>query len=296
MLIDHPGTYAIPAAEYHADPCIEPSLSSSIVKMLCLDSALHAQHEHPRLNPAVEREEADHFDLGLAVHDVLLEGGGAVEPIDAPDWRTKAAKEARAAARAAGKIPLLAKQCTDVIAMTAALRVQLDRHTDGGAAMFTSGEAELTAVWIERDESGAGADVWCRARFDWLRTDPYAIDDYKSTSGSANPDSWARTMFSAGHDVQAAWYLRGLRAITGEALTDPATFRFCVQETYAPFAVSVIALNPDALLLAEKKCLYAIEQWREARASNDWRGYPRRTAFAVLPPAHEAWWLEKELR
>jgi len=290
MMIDRPGIYTLPAADYHRDPCPEPSLSSSIAKMLCLSSALHAQHEHPRLNPAAVHEDAEHFDIGVAAHALLLEGGGNIEPIDAPDWRTKAAKEARDAARAAGKTPLLAHVCADVINMVRTLRGQLELHTDGGAAMFTDGEAEQTAIWIE------DGDVWCRARIDWIRTDPYAIDDYKTTSASANPDVWARTMFAAGHDLQAAWYLRGLRAITGERLDEPSAFRFAVQEIHAPYAASVIALNPDAMLLAEKKCIYAIEKWREARASNDWRGYPRRTAYATLPAWHEAWWLEKEMR
>jgi hypothetical protein len=173
--------------------------------------------------------------------------------------------------------------------MVEAFRGQLDQHRDGGAQMFSDGEAEQTLVWLEDD-------VWCRARLDWRRKDPHAIDDYKTTSGSANPDKWARTMFDAGHDLQAAWYLRGLRALTGERLDDPAAFRFAVQETFPPYAVSVIALNPDAMFLAEKKCEYALEQWRDAMASHDWRGYPRRTAYATLPAWEEARWLEKELR
>jgi PDDEXK-like domain of unknown function (DUF3799) len=291
MTIDRPGIYTIPAADYHADPCPEPSLSSSIAKMLCLSSALHAQHEHPRLNPAAVHEDAEHFDIGVAAHAALLENGADnIEIVYAPDWRTKAAREQRDAARAAGKTPLLESAIANLIDMVASLRVQLKRHTDGGAAMFKDGEAEQTLIWIE------DGDVWCRARVDWIRTDPYAIDDYKTTSASANPDTWARTMFSAGHDLQAAWYLRGLRAITGERLDDPAAFRFAVQETFAPYAASVIALNPDAMMLAEKKCEYAIDKWREARATNDWRGYPRRTAYATLPTWHETWWLEKELR
>jgi PDDEXK-like domain of unknown function (DUF3799) len=287
-VIDQPGVYAIPFDVYLADPCPEPSLTSGIARMLCLDSAMHAQFEHPRLNPDRERDESEPMDIGRAAHALLLEGGGNIEIIDAPDWRTKAAKEAREAARAVGKTPLLAHVCKDVIAMVEALRGQLDRHTDGGAAMFTAGEAEQSVIWLEDD-------VWCRARLDWLRTDPYAVDDYKTTSQSANPDAWTRTLFSAGKDLQAAWYLRGLRAVTGEQLLDPATFRFAVQETYPPYAASVIALNPDAMLLAEKKILYALEKWREARASGDWRGYPRRTAFATVPSWHENWWLEKEL-
>jgi hypothetical protein len=289
MTIDRPGIYTIPAADYHADPTPEPSLSCSIAKMLCFSSALHAHHAHPRLNPSAVPENGEHFDIGTAAHALLLEGVNTIALIDAADWRTKAAKEARDLARAAGKVPLLAHVAQDVIAMIEAFRGQLDQHRDGGAQMFTGGEAEQTAIWLE-------GNVWCRARLDWLRTDPTAIDDYKTTSGSANPDKWARTMFDAGHDLQAAWYLRGLRAITGDRLDDPAAFRFAVQETFAPYAVSVIALNPDAMFLAEKKCEYALEHWRDAMVSHDWRGYPRRTAYATLPAWEEARWLEKELR
>jgi hypothetical protein len=183
--------------------------------------------------------------------------------------------------------------------MVACARAQLAEHRDGAADMFTHGKPEQTLVWLDDD-------VWCRARLDWLRVDPVggvgvdvldpvarvAIDDYKTTSASANPDTWTRTLFYGGTDIQVAWYLRGLKAITGA----DATFRFAVQETFAPYALSVIGLGPDALMLAEKKCRYAIEVWREARARNDWMGYPRRTCWATLPPVHEAWWLERECR
>jgi hypothetical protein len=286
-----PGIYDMPASWYHSDCCPEPSLSSSIAKKLCLESAAHAQHAHVRLNPAAVEEEAEHFDIGTAAHALLLEGTQNIAVIDAKDWRTKAAKEARDLARGAGQTPLLAARWADVQAMVAAARAQLDRHKDGGAAMFTNGKPEQTLVWIEHDDDDPTADVWCRARLDWLR--PGAIDDYKTAGATANPETWTRSMFSFGFDLQAAWYLRGLRHLTG---LDDALFRFAVQETYPPYALSVVALGPDALMLAEKKCLYALEVWRASRKSRDWVGYPRRTCFAALPLAHEAWWLGRELR
>ena len=287
--VTEPGVYELPAAVYHADPCPEPSLSSSIAKRLCLDSAAHAHYAHPRLNPTAADDEAEHFDIGTVAHALLLEGQQCLAIIDAKDYRTNAAKAAREAARAEGKTPLLAARWADVQAMAAAARGQLDRHKDGGAAMFTAGKPEQTLIWIEqaRDE----IDVWCRARLDWLR--PGAIDDYKSTSATANPETWTRTMFSHGFDLQAAWYLRGLRALTG---LDDAIFRFAVQETFAPYALAVVGLGPDVLMLAEKKCLYALEVWRHSCETGDWLGYPRRTCYAALPMAHEAWWLEKESR
>jgi len=280
------GIYDMPAAVYHADPAPEPSLSSSIAKLICQASPAHARHAHPRLNPAAVEEDAEKFDIGTAAHRLLLEGEAGVEVLDFPDFRTNAAKAARDQARAAGKTPLLRKVWTDVEAMVAATRAQLAQHRDGGADMFTNGKPEQTLIWQEEDFGG----IWCRARLDWLRPD--AIDDFKSTAASANPDDWTRTLFNCGFDLQCAWYLRGLKALTGY----DATFRFCVQETAAPFQLSVITLGPGALTLAEKKCLYALEVWATCLTKGEWIGYPRRTCHAMLPPWQEAQWLEKELR
>jgi hypothetical protein len=287
--IHAPGIYDMPATVYHQDPCPEPSLSSSIAKLLCLSSPVHAWHAHPRLNPTAVHDDAEHFDIGTAAHALLLEGVSNIAVVDAKDWRTNAAKDARDAARAAGRTPLLAKVWGDVQAMVGALREQLDLHRDGGAGMFQLGEPERTLVWRE-------GDTWCRARLDWLRPaagprGEWAIDDYKTTP-NANPDTWTRSLFSNGFDLQVAWYLRGLKVLTGYE----GTFRFAVQETTAPYAASVVALGPDALTLAEKKRLYALEVWGECRARREWIGYPQRTCYAALPAWEESRWLEKELR
>jgi hypothetical protein len=105
-----PGIHAIPAGRYHADPCSKPSLSASIAKILCEESPLHAWHRHPRLNPDFERVESATFDVGTAAHAMLLEGTDVCIAVDAPDWRTKAAKEQRDAIRQIGRIPLLIEQ------------------------------------------------------------------------------------------------------------------------------------------------------------------------------------------
>jgi hypothetical protein len=61
----------------------------------------------------------------------------------------------------------------------------------------------------------------------------------------ARPSSAA----AAGLLAVAAWYLRGLKAVTGAE----AEFRFVVCETRPPYAVSVVGLAPEVLQLAEKK-------------------------------------------
>lgn len=282
-MIDRPGIYHIPATEYHADPVITPSLSSSLSRILLMQSPLHCWHASPRLNPAFEREEKQAFDLGTATHAYFLEGETGFLIVDAQDWRTKAAQVARAEARLAGKVPLLADQWKAVLAMAKAAGPQLDAHEDPPRPL-AGGLPEQTLIWQERD-------IWCRARLDWLHDDRKAVDDYKTTSGTANPDVWTRgPLFGNGFDLQAAFYLRGLAVLFGVA----AIFRFVVQETFAPYALSVIALGPDVLTIAEKKRRHAIEAWRFCMQTDRWPGYPTRTCYAELPPWEEARWLERE--
>lgn len=286
MPILKPGVYDIPADEYHADPCPEPSLSSSIAKLLVTPGAspMHAKWDCPRLNPEYEPEERAMFDLGAAAHSLLLNDERAFEIVDAADWRSKEAKNLRDEARALGKIPILVGQWERTIEMVRAARVQLDAHADG--PFFVGGKAEETMVWME------GA-VWCRARLDYRIPGARVFPDYKSTAASADPDCWVRTMYGMNADLQAAFYLRGIKAL---GLCESPQFRFVVQENYAPFALSVIGLMPGALDLADRQVEHAIHLWGECLKSGRWRGYPTRTCWVDAPAWHEASLMARETR
>lgn len=286
MIISDPGIYAISADAYHADPCVEPSLSSSIAKLLVTPGTtpLHAWTESARLNPDHEPDEQEKFDLGKACHSLILRDPQEFEIIDAANWKKDVHQAARASARAAGKIPLLAHQFIDASKMAVEARRQLDKHEEG-RNFFVSGKPEMTMVWRE-------GDVLCRARVDWQPNDGVYWPDYKSTAASADPDSWQRTAYGMGADIQAAFYLRGFRALG----FDKARFRFAVQENYKPFALSVVGLMPGALDLADRKVERAIAVWRECRRTNAWPAYPRRTAWIDAPAYHEAAVLNREVR
>lgn len=273
----------VPASQYHADKIADqPSLSSSVAHVLLTRSPAHAWTCHPRLNPDYEQEESATFDLGRTVHSLLLEGDGSnIVVVDADDWRTKAAKEQRDLARADGKTPLLARQYEQAMDMLEAVGEQILR-LKVDPPVFQAGKAEQTLVW---DEQG----VTCRARVDWLRDDHRTIDDFKTTAKSANPAVWSRGIFALGYDVQAAFYLRGLRAVTGA----DAEFRFVVAETTPPYAVSVVALAPSALALANEKVDHAIRLWRRCLETNEWPSYPNAVAYAELPAYEEMRWLER---
>lgn len=176
------GIHTLSAADYHRDLIDDkrPSLSASIAHILTTSSPKHAWTAHPKLNPDWQPREEEKFDIGKAAHALLLEGEAAVRVIPFDDWRTNAAKDEREAARAEGRIPLLAKHWEGVEAMRAAAYGQLE-GLDVQPTLFTDGKPEQTLVW---EDNG----VLCRARLDWLRTDLTAIDDLKTTSASANPE------------------------------------------------------------------------------------------------------------
>jgi hypothetical protein len=283
-----PGIISLSAEAYHADPCERPSLSASIAYILCSQSPLHAWTAHPKLNPDFRERREDRFDLGTVAHSLLLEGReleDAVVIVNAKDWRTNAAKDEREAARAAGKVALLAHTVESVAAMLTATRRQL-AAVNAEPPLLTDGQPEQSLIW---EEDG----ILCRALLDWLRNDYSAIDDFKTTSASANPEVWTRrTLFGIGADIQSAFYLRGLKAITGI----DAIMRYIVQETFPPYALSVVSLGPDVLAVADAKVDYAINRWRECLASNEWPAFPTEVCYAELPAWEEARWLEKEGR
>lgn len=286
VTISSPGCYDIPEDAYHADPCPEPSLSNSIAVKLLTESPLHAWHAHPRLNPHHEPPDAgEHLDNGAAAHELILRGRAhRLHVIDADSYRTKVAQSEREQARAAGAIPILGRRYDEAVEMVGAVRRQLAQHEEG-KAFLSDFTAEQTVVW--RD-----GPSWCRALVDALpNTDGRYIVDLKTTGGSAQPRDWIRNhLYVHGYDMQAAWYLRGLRAVGRK----PAGFAFVVIENKPPYALSVVTLDPAAVALAERKVARALAIWRECMKTGVWPGYSERMAWAEPLPWDEQKFAELE--
>jgi len=266
------GVHQITAEAYHADPAPKPSLSASIAKVVIEQSPRHAWMQHPRLNPKFVPAEDPKFDIGRAAHALMLEGAARFELIDAKDWRSEAARDERRVVREAGHIPLLESEWAQVSAMVKAAREQL-RETDAHQAFRKSfGQAEQTIIWQE------GA-VWCRIRPDWLQNQRgnRVMYDYKTTGASAEPSSWSgRTMLEIGSDIQSELYRLGARRQFGKEFR----FKFIVQETQPPFALSVIELSPMLADLAQARVKRAIAAWAWCQKRDRWPGYSSRTYFA----------------
>lgn len=278
------GIHTMASEDYHADPGAKPSLSASIAHLLVNHSPLHAWAAHPKLNPTFQREEKATFDLGTVAHGLILEGSAErVHVVDANDWRTKVAQEVRDKARQEGMIPLLRKDWVRVEAMVASIRMQLAARADE-PPLFTNGKPEQTLIWEERG-------VVCRARLDWLRDDYSAIDDMKTTAISANPLQWSRnTPWAIGSDIQVAFYLRGLKRLTGI----DAEWRYLLAEAQPPYAIAVVSPSPAMLELGNAKVERAIDRWRDCVETNIWPGYPTAIYYAEPPPYEEMRWMEQD--
>jgi hypothetical protein len=292
------GVHDISCDEYHRDPCELPSLSSSIAKLLVDRSPWHAMWNHPRLNPAYQAKEKEIFDIGSAFHTLFLGTGSDIAVIDASDWRTKDAKDQRDLARAEGKTPLLRAQFDRAERMVETVRKQVEKHEEARDA-FKGGIPERTLIWREEVEVGSKdgykkfANVWCRARLDWMPHFGIAYPDLKTTAAAASPDQWGRKiMFDTGCDIQDAFYRRGLKKL--ELGDEHVHLLFVVCEVDEPHAMATHRLTPAAAAMADRKVEHAIKLFGLCQERNWWPGYRQETAWHDPPPWHEQRWIERE--
>ena len=277
VVLDAPGLYPdLSNDAYQADPVPGRSLSSTGVRSL-LDCP--AKFKWQRDNGRLPKRA---FDLGHAAHKEVLGVGECLVWVDAKDWRTKAAQEEEAVARAAGKVPLLLKDKPRVEAMAAALR-----EDPYAAALFAPGTGvpEATIVW--RDEASG---VMCRARFDWL---PHVetgwkliVPDYKTTR-DAHPAACQKSIASYGYHQQADWYLSGLKALGLAGEFDPS-FVFVFQETTPPYVPQIITPDERAMEIAADLNRRAIDLYVHCTNTGRWPGYSDGPLTMPLPS-----WVER---
>lgn len=271
--ITRPGVYdGIPEATYHADPVKGGSLSSGGARKLLAPSC-----------PALFKYELDHkrphkkeFDFGHAAHELVLGVGSGIEVIDAPDWKKKDAQEAKKAAYANNRVPLLPKDMDVVKAMAKALK----EHPIAGALFQPgTGKPEQSLFWKD-----PATGVICRARFDWLPTQVKGkrliVGDYK-TCRSAEPRALQKAIAEHGYHQQDDWYRMGARALgIGDAAT---SFVFVFQEKTPPYLVTVVELEIEARRIASERNRRALEIYARCKETGHWPGYSEEITGLELP-------------
>lgn len=241
-------------AEYHSHPAF-----SSTQARLILDSP--ARYQHSLTQP---EEHKDTYDVGSAVHAKILGVGARVRVLDFDDYRTKAAREAKQDAYAAGEIPMLSKAMGPINGMAESVLA----HKAARAVLEQDGTVEAS---VFAHDDGHGVDL--RARFDFL---PAATNrrriaaDVKTTAGSAGPRGFERAVADLGYDVQQGHYLDTARLAYGE---EDMSMVWIVVEKTAPYLVAVHQLTDEYSEMGLVKAAHARETLARCRRTNTWPGY-----------------------
>jgi len=232
-------------ADYHA----HPALGSTSLKTLATRTPAHWkwESEHP--------VHKDVYDIGTLAHSLILEQDeSGVVVIDEDDKRGKKWTDPAADARRAGKIPVVAKEWADIEGM----RDSVMAHPVAGP-LFTGHRAEASVFWEED-----GLALKCRPDA-WQ---PGKLIDLKTTR-SADPNEFGRTSADLGYHQSAAHYIDGVKVATGEELP----FHFVLVEKTAPYFVSVVELDVEAVDLGRALNDRAKRIYRECAETGRWPGY-----------------------
>lgn len=262
------------AGRYHADPCPVPSLNHTVARLI-LRSPLHAWNAHPRLGGKAKREGSSITAIGAAAHALTLGKGATIARIDADNYRTKDAQNARDAAYAQGAIPLLAKELAVAEAMAAIARPVIIEEL--GANFLAENVA------IARDGT-----TWLRSMIDAMTPDYRLVLDWKTTV-SAEPETFAR-LVRDDYATQAAFYCQVLDLLDPEGM-GRRRFLFGAQERDCPEAITFHELDPAAMEIAQKQMERARIKWEACMLVDKWPPYDR-GPHMIAP---KAWELDAEM-
>ena len=236
--------------EYHAHPAI----SSSDVKAVHTKSLAHWKYK--------VRKESSAFALGSAVHALVLEPHKNLVVRGPEDRRGNKWKEASLAADLDGQI-LLPEAEFDLAA-----RIADAVKAHPVAAMYLADPTFVAEASFFGTDPATGAEIKCRP--DGYLPDAGLLFDVKTTT-DASPDGFPRELRKYAYDVQAAFYLRAMRAAGYKA----DSFIFIAVEKEAPHAVGLHAITEQYLDYADQVVTQTLQKISNAIAANDFTtGWP----------------------
>tara|TARA_R100000008_G_scaffold67928_1_gene45060 strand:+ start:5830 stop:6609 length:780 start_codon:yes stop_codon:yes gene_type:complete len=212
--------YDMKDADYRA----VDAYGSTVIKTAATLSVKHARTGRP---------DSTSLSRGRLIHALVLEpdevdGRYAVQP--AGHGNSKAVREAKAAMREAGIIPVSPSDWDACNRSADSVR----NHPLAGKLLST-GKPEVSMFWTH--ESGAKL----KSRIDWLDPEAGMAIDLKSvgTVGATHPDRFLREALRYHYAAQAAHYMDGLAACTGLTFS----WRWIAVEVAPPYAVTVFDIG-----------------------------------------------------
>lgn len=258
-------------------------LSSSGLKFLAI-TPLHYWAKY--LDPEREKKEpTPALILGNQIHSAVLEPDlfkRSYYPLPRKyDLRKTADKDEfaghEAAAKAAG-MQIITKENLDTCLRIA---VAVRQSPMANQLMNGAGPVEQSFFWVEDVEldDGTTEPVLCKCRPDKLLTEANVCVDLKSCE-SAERETFMRACWNYKYYVSAAWYMRGIAAVTGKR---PDAWVFCAHEKEAPYAAAFYQASADMLEAGDIECRYLLKKYAVCQRTNIWHGYNSQITEIGLP-------------
>lgn len=261
--------YDVPFDEYQS----WPALHQSALKSMAVPKRYAYELDHPmEVTPAMV--------LGSALHCRVLERDRFEREylphpkIDKRSKKWEAFCNARDPERTKKLVPEEVNDMANALWEIPALGVLL---TDKASRV------EVSMFWHDEE-----LDVDFKGRLDVLNDELQTVVDLKTTR-SASAGGFAAEVFKHSYQMQAALYMRGLKAL-GVAVTD---FLFFAVETKAPFLCAGYRLIDEVIALGEAQLAEYVRRYKECLKSNVWPGYPSEIQ-AIGVPAWNLKQLEEE--
>lgn len=271
-LITEHGAYADIDNEiyHHVEICDAPSISSTGLKTIESKSPLHYWFNSP-LNPEKpEPEQKRHFNVGKAVHDLILLGDLfpknyflLPEGYDARLKKWREVKEERDAAEESG-IPVLFHgegQMVEAIA-------EVVERDDLASLLLRSGTPEMT---VAAKDPVTG--VWMRCRPDVLPETTEIIPDIKTTI-NAHPDAFEKQATNLGYFQSAAFYLDVIREVFGDVGVK-RRFLLIAAEKVPPYPVQIYQMDDEAIQNGRMLNRRALNIFADCLRTGNWWAYAR---------------------
>jgi len=259
------------------------ALSPHVAHVLETESPLHAWTYHRRLGGKPKPSTSPQA-LGTIMHNLFLEGGDRVVALEHLDYKTKAAKQARAEVLGAGLFPCLSEKLVEA-------RICVDRWTEhlaririnGAPFSFAGGTVESLLSWEEQG-------TLCHGRPDWVSKDRALILDLKTTGGSVAPEMCAASMLRSAGVIQDHAYRSAIELDEPE-LAGRVNAVFLFAQVVEPYALTPIMCGATMREIGCGRWRRSLATWATCLRTNQW------PPFTTVPIYVEApgWALHREM-
>ncbi len=141
-----------------------------------------------------------------------------------------------------------------------AMRESVFKH-GGAAKMLAKGEAESSLYWTDEITG-----LKCRIRPDWLFDGGMA--DLKSCVSASKAD-FAKAVANLGYDIEAAFYVDGMKAVTGKSVD----FFFIAVEKTAPYTTACYKASQEMIEIGRAKYRGGLELLKWCQENKQYPGY-----------------------